>query len=118
MLGDTDAEWLSACLSGVAMAMAIVFFILGKEKYKHIPPAKSPVVRVARVIVVALTHEGKEADREDEEQGSEDVQAPLLGNSDGNKKLTEEQHWLDAAAGPGRALEMLWKLQLCFLTEY
>lgn len=103
---DTEAHQFSACLSGIAMAMAIFFFILGKEKYKHMPPAKSPVVRVAKVIVIALTHEGKEGDTEDEEQGYEDIQAPLLGNSDENNKPKGDQHWLDTAVGPGRESEI------------
>ena len=42
----------------VAMFLAIVLFVAGRPRYKHVPTAESPLARVGRVVWAACAHRG------------------------------------------------------------
>ena len=82
-----------------AMALAIVVFIAGSPRYKHVEPSESPIARVVKVTVAAWK-ENKRAKQDAsgryyDQTDDAEIQEPLVSHN--TLRRSESLPWLNAA---------------------
>lgn len=94
-----NISWgIGFAIPAFAMAVAIVVFIAGSPRYKHVEPSESPIARVIKVTLAAWKENKREKAVENESDGlydASEMQEPLVSH-DGLRR-SESLPWLDAA---------------------
>lgn len=107
LLAVTGIVWIQENVSwaigfvipAIAMAVAVVTFIAGSPRYRHVKPSESPISRVYRVTIAAW-RENRRMKRAGALVSADGSSAePLIPNEDGHTAMhrTPSLPWLDSA---------------------
>ena len=93
-----NVSWaVGFAIPAVAMAMAVIVFVAGSPRYKHVEPSESPFSRVYKVTVAAWRENRKI--RQNNAGSHSNLEEPLISREDGGGAYYRSPSlpWLDAA---------------------
>ncbi|GMH40120.1 hypothetical protein BSKO_08024 [Bryopsis sp. KO-2023] len=102
---QSDVSWaLGFLIPGVAMLLAVVFFVVGTSLYKHVAPTGSPITRVMKIVKAAIVHRNQRPEQ----------QKLLAAEEEGGSSADHHNtsHWLYRATAGGFTKRQVYEVVL------